>query len=113
MADVRLAVEQILPSGLAATYTGSLLIANTYQVRNDGRTFVHFKKSGAGACNVTIATPSTVGGNAVADRVVEVPATTGDKFIGPFPPHIYNDGSGDLNITLSEITGLTVAVLRL
>lgn len=113
MSDVRLSPEQILPSGLAATYTGSLDTGNTYLVRNDGRIALHFKKSGAGACNVTIATPGTVGGNAIAERVVEVPATTGDRFIGPLPPHIYNDGSGDLSITVSEVTGLTVAVLRL
>jgi len=114
MADVELAVQQIVAAGITPTYTGSLSISNTYHVRNTGRIFLHFKKSGAGSCDVTIATPRTVDGLAIADRVVQVPATTGDKMIGPFKPDVYNSQGGvDLTFTLSEITGLTVAVLRL
>ncbi len=113
MSDVRLTPERILPIGLGATYTGSLSTSNTYQVRNTGRTFLHFKKSGAGACVVTIETPVTIGGLAVAEQTVSVAASTGDEFIGPFPTNIYNDGSHDVRVTLSEITGLTVAVLEL
>lgn len=113
MAEVRLTPQKLLATGITPTYTGSLSTENTYQIRNNGSTFVHFKKSGAGDCVVTIQTPKTVGGLAVAEQTVTVPATGGDKMIGPFPPHIYNDGDHDVNITLSEITGLTVAVVEL
>lgn len=113
MADVDLTAEQITRVGINATDTGSLSTSDTYKVRNDGKTFLHFKKSGAGACTVTFVTPGTVDGLAVADRTVSVPATTGDVMVGPFPRRIYNDSDGELAFTLSEITGLTVAVLTL
>lgn len=113
MADVRLSPQTLADTGIIPAYTGSLATTNTYKVRNDGRTFLHVKKSGAGDCNVTIQTPKTVNGLAVAEQIVAVVATTGDKMIGPFPPSVYNDGLGDVNFTLSEITGLTVAVVSL
>lgn len=113
MADVRLNPQQVDEDGLTATYTGSLSVTDTYLVNNDGRTIMHFKKSGVGACVVTIDTPGTVRGLAVADRTVNVPATTGDVFCGPFPPNVYNQpATHDLKFTLSDIAGLTVAALR-
>jgi hypothetical protein len=113
MSDVVLAVEKLSPLGLEATYNGTLSASNTYFVRNSGRAFLHFKKSAAVDCVVTIQTPVTVGGLAVAEQTVTVDATTGDVFIGPFPPSIYNDGNNDLKFTLSDVDGLTVAVLEL
>jgi len=111
MAEVTLAVENVVKSGLAASYTGSLSTSNTYFVRNNGRVILHFKKAGAGDCTVTVQTPKQVAGLDVAENTLTVPATTGDKFAGPFPPSVFNDANGDLKFTLSEITGLTVAVL--
>ncbi len=114
MAIVTLAVEAVVRAGLAASYTGSLSTGNTYQCQNDGNTLLHFKKAGANICTVTIPTTAVVDGKAVADQTVAVPASTGDKFIGPFPPSIYNvKGENYFEFTLSEITALTVAVLSL
>jgi len=113
MAEVTLTPERVLKDGLAATYTGSLSTSNTYLVRNNGRVVLHFKKGGAGDCTVTVQTPKTVAGLAVAENTFSVPATTGDIFAGPFPQSIFNDSAGDLRFTLSEITGLTVAVLQI
>lgn len=113
MADVILAPQKLSDAGVAPTYTGSLSVANTYIVRNSGRVFLHFKKTGAGANTTTVQTPKTVGGLAVADRTVNVPGTTGDVMVGPLSPDLYNDAIGDLRFTLSEITGLSVAVLEL
>ena len=114
MADVTLTGEAMVEGGLAATYNSSLNTADTHFVNNDGRTFLHFKKTGAGAANVTIVTPRTLGGRAVADLVVVIPATTGDKFLGPFPPAIFNaPGTHNLTWTVDEVTGLSVAVVRL
>lgn len=112
MADVRLAVEKVGRAGLSgATYTGSLSAANTYQVRNNGRVVLHLKKSAAVDCVVTIPTPGTKDGLAIADQTVTVPATTGDVFISGLVPALFNDSNGDLNITFSDVDGLTIAVL--
>ena len=111
MADVDVTTQEISRGGITPSYAAGSA-SNTYHLPNDGRTYLHFKKTGAGACNVTIQTPGTVDSQAVADRVVQVPATTGDKKIGPFPRDVYNDGSGELVFTLSEATGLTFGAFR-
>lgn len=113
MADVVLAAEKVSAAGRAPTRNGALSVSDTYLVRNNGRTLLLFEKTGAGACAVTVQTPIRQGGLDVAERVINVPATTGDVAAGPFPPSLYNDGQGDLRFTLSEITGLTVAVVAL
>lgn len=112
--EVRLSVEQVVKGGLTATYTNSgLLTTNTYKVRNDGKVFLHFKKSGAGACTVTITTPGTSQGLAISDQTVTVEASTGDEFVGPLPPSLFNDDSSDVSFTISDTVGLSIAVLRL
>jgi len=113
MADVRLTPQTLVPTGITPSYTGSLSTSNTYQVRNTGRCLLHFKKAAAVDCTVTITTPKTVGGLALAEQTVTVPASTGDKMIGPFPPSIYNNSIGDLEFTLSDIDGLSVAVVEM
>jgi hypothetical protein len=112
MANVTLIPQPIDDTGADPVYTTPLSSADTYFVRNDGRVFLHFKKTGAGNCTLTIVTPGTVGGLAIADRVITVPATVGDKMIGPFPRELYNDGNNDLTFTLNGITGLSVAVIQ-
>lgn len=114
MAQLRKAPEKVARTGLAATYHSDFTVegSNTYLIRNNGNVILHFKKSGAGNCNLTIVTPNTVDGLAITDQVVVIPATTGDKFVGPFPPSIYNDINGDIEIKLSEVTGLTGAILQ-
>jgi len=108
MSVVNLAVEPLSPAGLDPTRTGSLSTDNQYYFPNNGMTLLHFQKSGATNCTVTIH-----GLDAGDDIEVVVPATTGDVMIGPIPPTKYNDGDGKVESTLSNITGLTVAVVSL
>lgn len=120
MSTIQLNVQQVSRGGLAPVYTASgasplLNVADTFQFQNSGREFLHFKKSGAGACTVTIVTPETVDGLAVAERTVIVPASTGDVMVGPFPPQHYNlpGMSTFAGFTVSEVTGLSVAIVRM
>jgi hypothetical protein len=110
MADVAKSTEDINRVGLAATYNTGLATDDNYQISNDGRLFLHIKKTGAGACIATAVTNTTVDGLAVPDKTVSIPATTGDKFWGPFPTSIYGT---TLNVTFDEVTGLTFAALRI
>ena len=112
MANVRLTPQAINSAGIVPTNNGSLSVSDTYLVSNNGRVMLHFLKTGAGACTVTVTTPGTVDGLAVTDRTITVPATTGDRMHSKFSPDVYNDENGDLAFTLSEITGLTVAVIQ-
>lgn len=118
--NVELDVEAVDLDGLAATYTSSgasplLNVTDTFQFRNTGKEFLHFKKSGAGDCTVTFNTPRTVEGLDIENPTVTVPATTGDVFVGPFDPAVFNTPGSILlsGFTVSEVTGLTVAVLQL
>lgn len=113
MATVVLNPDVVTEAGLAANYNGGLSLANTYKFRNNGKTLLHFKKTGAGICAVTVAPSAVVRGHAVAAAPFNVPATVGDVFVGPFAPDLYNDVNNDVSFTLSEITGLTVAVIQL
>lgn len=114
MAIVALTPQQLNgPTVTVPTYTGSLSVSNSYTVNNDGKTILHFKKSGAGIATITVSTPGTVDGVAIADPTFAVPATTGDVMVGPFRPSTYNDGDSNLTFTPSDVAGLTVAVIRI
>ena len=116
MADQRIVVQKLkrAGNGITPSYEGSLQTSNVYQVNNDGRVFLQFKKSQATDCVVTFRTPGSVDGNAIAELTVTVPASTGDKMIGEFDPTVYNVlGAHDLEFTLSHISGLTVGAFLL
>lgn len=115
MANIAVTVQEIQrATGTQMTYQAPTT-TDTYQVPNDGRTFLHVKKTGAGACTVTVVTPATVaGGLGVADATFSVAATTGDRMIGPFDPSVFNDpATGLMNVTFSDVVGLTFAAVRL
>jgi len=113
MGDTRINVQKVIAAGIDLTDETPLLTTETYLVRNDGQTFLHFKKSGAGICTVTIQTPITTGGYPVGDQSVTVAASGGDMHCGPYPKRIFNDGNNDLKFTLSDILGLSVAIGQL
>ncbi len=86
---------------------------------NDGRTFFLVKNANGSTATITItpgnATRAVPGVGVVTKSTVSVvvPATTGEAIIGPFPPAFYNDASGNVNVTYSAVTSLTVAAVRL
>lgn len=112
MATVALAPDVMTEAGVAVNYN-ALLTANTYTFRNNGKTLLYFKKTGVNPCTVTINSPKTVKGHAIAAQTVVVPASTGDVHIGPFPADVYDDINHDVSFTVSEVTGLTVAVMQI
>ena len=112
MAIVNITPTKIDKDGEAESFQ-AMITADTYKVRNDGRMTLHFKKTGAGAANITVVTPKQVKGYAVADQVVIVPATTGDVMMAPIDRDLFNDASQDVSFTTDEQTGLTVAAVRI
>lgn len=120
MADINLTVQDVVFAGVDPT-DNALAIANVYHVPNDGRVFLHFRKTGVGACTVTFDVPRNTTpytqrraswALSTADPTLVVPATTGDVVAGPYPPETFNDASGNLLFSVSEATGLTCTVLR-
>jgi hypothetical protein len=108
--DTRYTPLKMTKTGTTIAYTAGVIIGTTdFVMKNDGRTFLHVIKTGAGACDLIIKTPAQVGGLDVAEVTVVIAATTGNKMIGPFPPTVFNDGAGDMRFNFSEVTDLTFA----
>ncbi len=114
MADVALTVQQFTRSGtgLVPTYKSDMSASDTYFVPNDGRTVIHFKNTGGSNSVVSVVTPHTSDGNAIADKTFTIALTSGDKFVGPFPASEYNV-AGSLTFTLTNADDVSCAVFRL
>jgi hypothetical protein len=111
MADVRL-TPQDLASTEVTTVRTAIATGNTYQVLlNERGTVLNFRKTGSGVATITVITPNTVDGLAIADRTLSIPASSGDEVVRFFPAD-YANSSGDLEFTTNEGTGLTCATLQ-
>ncbi len=108
-----LPTEKIVESGLIATYTAADVGGDTF--KNDGLTILHVKNDSVSPITVTVTAeqPTTekpgFGTLSKSDAVAVIGATS-DEFIGPFPGIAF----GLLGaITYTDVTTLTVAVLRI
>lgn len=107
----KLAVSGTTPTYAAAAAGGDSVVND----QADGsRTFLHFKNTGGSPINVILDDPNSKDpGNATTfnpDVTVAIPATTGDKLIGPIGLR-FVDGNGNTTWTYSATpTGVTVAV---
>lgn len=114
MARVALTPQDIVITGLNATYS-SADATNDHSVANGrGDVMIHVVNGGGGAINVTVPTPATAAqGLTIQDPTISVPAGQ-DRFIGPFDLGVFNqsDGTG-VYIDLDSDTSVTIAALRL
>lgn len=111
MGDVRLTPQDVGSTIVTVTRT-AISTGNTYQVRNDGHVLLNFRKTGAGEATITVTTPETRAGLAVADKTLTVPATTGDIAWSGREVLTFTNTDGDVEFTTNEGTGLTCAVLK-
>jgi hypothetical protein len=107
-----LTVQNVSRSGLRVD--NALVAANGGgdQFLPDKDTYLEVNNGSGGAITVTIATPGTVAGLAVADVAVSVPA--GQRYrIGPFPAeHFAQPDDGLADITYSGVTSLTIGAFK-
>lgn len=79
----------------------------------DDRTYLVVKNAGGSSDTVAIATPVTYRGQAVADAGGSVPATTGERWFGPFPAQDFADPTTGLaTVTHSFTTSVTCALIK-
>ena len=102
-----LATQQISIAGLNPTMSAANAGGDT--VVADDRTFLRVKNGSGSPVTVTVTTPGTVSGLAIADATMSVPATTGDMMLGPLPASLFGD---PVSISYSAVTSVTVAALR-
>lgn len=104
-----LSIQIVTRDGLNPSFTAAA--GGGDQFPNTGREYLEVVNNDASPTTVTVATPNTVDGQSITDRQVSV--TNGQsRKIGPFPPSIYNDGNGLVQLTYSKVTSLTVGVFR-
>lgn len=113
MGNVTLTPITAAPESVDGSSPQAMATADNYICRNNGRVLLHFIKEGANAATITIVTPKTLGGLALAEQTFVVQATGGVEFAGPFSPEVYNDPSGDLDISTSEDTDITVQAIQM
>ena len=119
MARTVLTVQDIVRTGLNPTFVAGDATDN-HSFDNTGHNVFFYLKTTGTAADVTITTPNTVDGLAIADLVVTLPAT-GERIIGPFPKALYDtidrDPDPDIDpavfVDLDSETGLTLAAIRL
>jgi hypothetical protein len=105
-----LAQQVITRAGTTPTYSAA---AASTTVTCGDRSFLHVKNTNGSSMTVTITATAQVDGQAVSDLVVTVPATTGDKMIGPITSKLFASASDGVSasITYSSTTSVTVANL--
>lgn len=107
MARTALAPQTIVDEGITPAFTAANV--DGHSIPGDGDHWLEIKNTNGAPVNVTILTGGTLMGEAVADKVVSIPATTGDKIIGPFPPALYNQADGLVYVDFASVTGVTAA----
>lgn len=107
-----LTTQYIGPAGLAPTYSA---VSASDTCAPGGTVFLHVKNAGGSPDTVTIAGVGTEGyGVARPNLTVSVPATTGDRMIGPLKQEWFAaSGTGVVTITHSFTTSVTCAVVSL
>ncbi|MFG3488557.1 hypothetical protein [Streptomyces sp. NPDC047972] len=104
-----LAQQAVALSGLTPSYSAA---AASTTVTCGERSFLHVKNTAGSSMTVTLTATAKVRGQSVGDVVVTVPATTGDKLIGPITAELFAGASdGTCAVTYSSTTNVVVANL--
>ena len=107
-----LTVQTLFFTGTTPSFAAAAAGGNSF-ANSSGDVFIEIKNVGS-AINVTVTVASNVvDGLTIADLSATIPATTGDKMLGPFNIGRFNDGSGNVNIAFSSVTSVTIGAFRL
>lgn len=106
-------------TNLGAADASMVAVASTDQVTNlDGKTLLIISNQGGSTDTVTITAQNTTqysasGASLTASNQVVAIATTERRVLGPFPPSIFNDANGNIQIAHSFTTSVKITCLQL
>lgn len=103
-----LSVQSVSTAGVAPTYASAT--SGGDQFSNDGKTTIHVKASAA-PVTVTIASQRVCDQGSTHNKTVVV-SSTGEQMIGPFDTNRYNDTNNRVQLTYSQVTGVTIGVFQ-
>lgn len=101
-------VQKASLTGLAPAFVAASAGGDSFV--NDGKTVLHVKNGGASEITVTINSQQPCNYGFDHDVVVAVPAG-GERIIGPFRQDRFNDANGQVAVTYSAVTSVTVAAI--
>ena len=105
-----LTVQDIVLTGLNPSYDSA--VAGGDEFANDGKTFIHVKNTHGSAWIVTVDSVAPCSQGYDHNAVVSIPAS-GERMIGPFDKHRFDDAEGKVQITYNGVTSLSIAAIRL
>ncbi len=104
-----LTVQSIGTAGLNPTYANAS--AGGDEFPNDGDIFLHIKV-GATATTITVASPTACDQGGTHPLTIG-PLTSQERMVGPFPPKRFNATDGNVDVTYSQVVGVTVAAVKM
>lgn len=102
-----IAVQPLTTSGLAPTLAAASAGGDAAPIGTDY--YLVVRNGGGASVTVTVVTPGTIKGLAIADTALVIPAA-GEGFI-PMDSIYRNPATGRADITYSAVTSVTVGVL--
>jgi hypothetical protein len=104
-----LSTQQVTITGTTPSY-GAVAASDT--LVPDSRGFLIVKNAGGSSDNAVVVVPGSTYGQANPDVTVAVPATTGERWIGPMTPELADPTTGWITVTHSFTTSVTCAYVR-
>jgi hypothetical protein len=116
MTFTNLATTPIVNTGVSAALAA--VDATNGNVVDTGRVLLHFKNTNASPAVVSISSPVTVQNMTVGPLVINVPATTGEVFVGPldkaaFGQPVGSADAGRAHMTYTNASNLTCQVMSI
>jgi hypothetical protein len=104
-----LTAQQTLITGTTPNYVA---VSATDTINPDDSTFLIVRNANAAADTCTVVVPGTYVGQAIPDVAVSVPATTGERWIGPLAQYLADPVTGLVSVTHSVTASVTCALVR-
>lgn len=102
--------QQVQITGPAITHAAA---STSDTVVPDDRLFLWYKSTQGTTEVITVVVPGTYYGQNLTDITVTIPATTGERLIGPIDRRLADPATGLVTITISDVTGITVAAVKI
>lgn len=103
--------QTISQAGIAPAFTAASAGGDTFR-NSGGNTFFQVKNGGASSVTVTIDSVEKCNQGFDHNLTVTVPASS-DQIIGPFEERRFNNDNGQVAVSYSGVTSVTVAAFRL
>jgi hypothetical protein len=108
--------QSLIEAGISITESNADALGDK-ATNGDGKTVFLVNNGSTASINVTITEQMSdrndpTYGTLTKSNVVKSVAAGAIAIIGPFPPAAFNDANGDVNISYSSATTITVAALK-